>query len=379
SPSCKMGASISRDNCQCVATPQLEPMPAATDPLALDSRLVKPQRWEPKLFGWTLLTQFSNPWEFPLPSPLRYLMFLMSSRYRNRPPVPDPRELDIRLPVTRPDFSLSLGDNKSVSVTWLGHASCLFTFSNEVRVLFDPLLGSRASPVSWIGPQRQRPAPCSPEQLPNLLAVCISHNHFDHMDRATLNQLRELQPWLHFYVPVGDAWWMTKYCGVPANQVHELSWWESVVLPESNLEIIFTPSSHWSGRNLFDKNCSLWGSYVLRHGNSAVFFGGDTGYQADVFKQIGRLYGPMKLAAIPIGAYQPRDVFEAQHVSPIEAVKIHQDVKSEKSVGIHWGTFCLSTTEALLQPPDDLKSALDEAGLPRDCFVTVRPGGSLTV
>lgn len=311
-------------------------------------------------------------------------MYLIGPRHCSRPKVPCTEELDRALPVIKPDFSATLTATEaaSVSLTWLGHASCLFTFSSGVRVLCDPVFARRASPFSWIGPERHREAPCSPKDLPDLAAVCISHNHFDHMDRETLTQLVQLQPHLHFYVPMGDAWWMVKYCGANKSQVHELNWWDSgynTTAKGLQLEVIFTPSSHWSGRTLWDKNRSLWGSYVLRCGQDTVYFGGDTGYVVDVFKQIGRSYGPMKLAAIPIGAYAPRDIFHAQHVSPTESVKIHEDVRSEKSVGIHWGTFCLSTIEGLLQPPDDLREAIAEANLPPDCFVTVRPGASVTV
>ncbi len=122
------------------------------------------------------------------------------------------------------------------------------------------------------------------------------------------------------------------------DNINELTWWESVNF--NNLTLVFTPAQHWSLRRLFDYNRCLWGSWTIIGSKKRVFFGGDTGY-CTVFAEIGKMYGPFDLSFIPIGAYTPRRLLKEQHINPNEAIKVHLDIKSNKSIGIHWGTFIL--------------------------------------
>ncbi len=143
-------------------------------------------------------------------------------------------------------------------------------------------------------------------------------------------------------------------------------------LPRTAVSFVFTPSQHWSKRTLTDENKTLWGSWVIKGPNFRFFFAGDTGY-CSIFKQIGLVYGPFNVAAIPIGAYEPRWFMKHQHVNPEEAVRIHQDLQSIFSIAIHWGTFALSN-EYFLDPPRLLREALEKRRVNLKDFVTFKHG-----
>lgn len=163
--------------------------------------------------------------------------------------------------------------------------------------------------------------------------------------------------------------------GCGCETVTELSWWESATCNGSSF--VFTPAQHWCKRSLFDTNKSLWGSWCVIGPRHRFYFAGDTGY-CDAFKQIGEYLGPFDLAAIPIGAYKPRWMMRSQHVDPEEAVKIHLDVRAQRSVGIHWGTFALAH-EFYLEPPQKLKEECEKVDLPEDEFFVMKHGESRTV
>ena len=221
---------------------------------------------------------------------------------------------------------------------WIGHSTVLVNFQNTV-LLTDPVFTELVSPVQYVGPKRFRPLPVTLDRLPCLHAVLLSHNHFDHINEATAAQLAAGKwPRLNWFVGQGDAEWL-RALGVPAERLHELDWWQSVRFNE--LEFVFAPAQHWSGRSLSDKNKALWGSWVVKSDDKRMFFTGDTGY-CTAFKEIGQKYGPFDLAFIPIGAYEPHWFLSPQHVDPEGAVKIHLDVGVKRSLGIHWGTFALA-------------------------------------
>lgn len=190
-------------------------------------------------------------------------------------------------------------------------------------------------------------------------------------------------------------WFRDNFSALPKDNLHELVWWDEKILPGTKVKIAMTPSHHWGRRTAFDENVALWGSwsiigpkhkYVLiqmvdfmsERMNCIAFrfwFGGDTAY-SDVFKQIGRKYGPFHISAIPIGAYEPRNIMKDSHVNPEEAVKIHQDIKSQKSLGIHWGTFKL-TYEHYLEPKSRTKDAAQDARLNITEFMVVNVGDTI--
>lgn len=162
--------------------------------------------------------------------------------------------------------------------------------------------------------------------------------------------------------------------------VTELDWWQSyhhITPTGKTAEIIFTPTKHWTSRSLFDRNTCLWGSYVVKTAKSKFFFTGDTAYD-EVFKLIGEKYGPFDFSAIPIGAYSPRWFMKDVHCDPVEAVQIHEDLKSKQSAAIHWGTFPM-TDEDKVEPALELARARDLKKLPASSFFTMAQGETLSV
>jgi len=272
------------------------------------------------------------------------------------------------------------GEQPGVRATWIGHATVLAEIDGHV-VICDPIFSDRASFVSFAGPKRYRPPACSVDELPQKLdSVVISHTHYDHLDTQSVKDLHKRYGQnLNWYVPQGSEDYFTS-SGISESNVHPMTWWKEERSKEG-ATVAFTPSNHWSRRGLFDQNKALWGSWTIIGRNGSKFwFGGDTAY-SDVFEQIGRKFGPIDLAAIPIGAYEPRITMKYVHVNPDESVMIHNDIRSRKSLGIHWGTFKL-TNEHYLEPRNKLremvlKEGKDDSGADKLQFYTVNIGGTL--
>ncbi|XP_043944449.1 N-acyl-phosphatidylethanolamine-hydrolyzing phospholipase D [Protopterus annectens] len=314
--------------------------------------------------------RFVNPW--PTWKPPTFCNVLKwAVMEKNNSNVPSSKEeLDRQLPIVEPFFvqkSEDVGQSgNSMRVTWLGHASVMVEM-DEIIILTDPIFSQRASPVGGLGPKRFRGPPCTVAQLPKIDAVLISHTHYDHLDYSTVVSLNErFGSELRWFVPLGLMDWMQKY---GCENVIELDWWEENCVPgHDETTFVFTPSQHWCKRTAGDDNKVLWGSWSVLGPWNRFFFAGDTGYCSG-FEEIGKRFGPFDLAAIPIGAYEPRWFMKYQHVDPEEAVRIHIDVQAKKSVGIHWGTFALAN-EHYLDPPEKLKDARERYGLkPEDFFV----------
>ncbi|XP_060069149.1 N-acyl-phosphatidylethanolamine-hydrolyzing phospholipase D-like [Ylistrum balloti] len=328
---------------------------------------VKPQvKWNGRYkCPWTT-------WEYP--NGLSFVLnnILPNERWADVSEIPSSTDLDITLPVCTPDIEqLKNPPSSGVQATWIGHATVLVQLDG-INVLTDPVFSDSTGPVLF-GYKRFRMPACTIEQLPSIDAVVISHNHFDHLDANSVGKLNErFGEKIVWYVPKGIGKWM-KDTG--CRNIVELTWWEQhghhADLQEE-IQFVLTPAQHWSGRAIIDTNESLWGSWVIKGPRHSFFFAGDTGY-CDIFKQIGKKYGPFDLSAIPIGAYYPRHFMEPQHINPKEAVDIHLDVKSKNSVGIHWGTFKL-TKEYYLEPRDQLKIEAKKAQLLENAFITVNHG-----
>ena len=255
---------------------------------------------------------------------------------------------------------------KRLQVTWLGHSTFLLQYKG-INILTDPIFSDRASPLSFVGPKRYIPHVVDYAALPPIDAVVISHNHYDHLDTRTIEQLSAQA---HFYVPLGLAAWFADR-GVATQRVTELDWWQASDFGDVRFQAL--PSQHWSARGLGDRFNTLWASWSIRIADKLIWFAGDTGYNATQFKQIGEHLNGPDLALIPIGAYAPRWFMQAYHVNPQEAVKIHQDVGAKTSIGMHWGTFPL-TAEPPQEPPTKLHEALQEAGLDTKAFSTMVVG-----
>ncbi|WP_426284930.1 MBL fold metallo-hydrolase [Luteibacter sp. E-22] len=254
---------------------------------------------------------------------------------------------------------------------WLGHATALVRHRG-LTVLTDPVLGQRASPVSFAGPSRRTPSPADVAGLPQVDVVLISHNHYDHLDAGTVRALSRRFPQAVFLVPLGlKAWFDRRRIG----NVRELDWWESTDV--RGAIFTFVPARHWSARTLWDRNRSLWGGWVMAQESFRFWFAGDTGY-SDKLAEIGRRAGPIDLAAIPIGAYAPRWFMRGQHVDPAEALRLHREIGCKRSIAIHWGAFELADDQ-LDEPPRLLGEALAEAGMGADEFMLLNIGGRIAL
>lgn len=291
-------------------------------------------------------------------------------------------------PTTTPDLpfihaNATAGAAMQPAVTWIGHATMLAQLGG-LNVLTDPMFSQRASPFSFVGPQRAQPPGVALAELPHVDVVLISHNHYDHCDIDSLKALAAQAggPPL-FIVPLGVKAW-AEGIGLAAADVVELDWWQSHTVRA--VEVVMTPVQHWSGRGLFDRRDTLWGGYAVFAPDLHLFFAGDTGYSKDfgdirarfTERQSERQGGGFDLALIPVGAYEPRWFMAEQHVDPEEAVRIHQDLHAKQSVGVHWGTFQL-TDEALDAPPIALARARARVQLDDNAFSVMAIGQTRTL
>lgn len=276
------------------------------------------------------------------------------------------RNQAIRFPLVKPDVSFLKANREVSTITWIGHSSFLLQIAG-VNIVTDPHLTERASPFRFAGPRRMVPSAMNFVDLPPLDLALISHNHYDHLDEATVRRLAREHPRLHFVVPLGLKAWFRKR---KITQVTELDWWQDTHI--GNSKITAVPVQHFSGRSASDRNQTLWCGLMLEVGGRKIFFAGDTGYSKD-FEEIGERFAPVDLAMIPIGAYKPRWFMQAMHIDPAEAVRIHQDLKCRQSVAMHWGTFQL-TEEPPDQPPLKLAEALQSKGIHAEAFWVFRHG-----
>jgi N-acyl-phosphatidylethanolamine-hydrolysing phospholipase D len=256
--------------------------------------------------------------------------------------------------------------------TWIGHASMLVQYQG-INFLTDPHLTDRAAPIDFFVDKRLTPVAITFENMPKIDFIVISHNHFDHLDHRTVDMFANTVTW---YVPMGlKAWFLDR--GIRNDKVVELDWWQSSQFNDK-VTLTFTPNVHWSKRSPWDTNISHWGAWSVNIDGFKSWFSGDTAYDASVFKEIGERAGPFDMAFIPIGAYAPRYFMSKQHVDPLQAVKIHQDIQSKLSIPIHWATFQL-TQEPFLEPPELLLKSLKAAGIEQEKFNPINIGETVTL
>lgn len=341
------------------------------------------------------------------------IKFVMLQRSSSNAPR-DKEEVDREIPLMKPnlkvDNSQSPGDFR---VTWIGHATLLIQVDGY-NILTDPIFSDRASPFQYIGPKRIREPAIDIKSLPKIDIVLISHNHYDHLDTNSVEELNErFGENCRWIVPLGVGDYMQS---MNVKNYAELDWWQKDCFhiqrkqattidnqfrdnkPELTtistnainqseqraralqrnrieLDIYFTPTQHFTRRGIYDMNKSLWGSFVIISGTgSSFFFSGDTAY-CPAFKEIGRIFGPFTGAAIPIGAYNPRWFLKTVHVNPEEAVQIHRDLRSNKSIAIHHSTFILSG-EHYLEPATLLRLEADNYNI-RNEFLLIKHGQTM--
>jgi L-ascorbate metabolism protein UlaG (beta-lactamase superfamily) len=302
--------------------------------------------------------RFRNPWGGNGQPFWRVPKMLLTSRSERWP-------LSVPVTPSRPP-ALRAGDD--VVVTFIGHATLLIQTAAG-HVITDPVYAQRASPVQFAGPKRVRQPGVLFDDLPPIAAVLVSHNHYDHCDLATLRALgRRFSP--VFVTPLANRK-LLESAGL--RRIEELDWWQEA--RTTPVPVTLTPAQHFSARGPFDRNRALWGSFVVTAGRRRVYFGGDTGYGPH-FAQVSERLGPMDVALLPIGAYEPRWFMKDIHVNPDEAVRAHLDLRASLSIGMHFGTFQL-TPEGIDAPVAALAEARAAHQVPDDHFRTLDFGGSL--
>jgi N-acyl-phosphatidylethanolamine-hydrolysing phospholipase D len=249
------------------------------------------------------------------------------------------------------------------TLTWVGHSTLLVQMGHTT-FLTDPIWSRTASPLP-VGPRRYVEPGIEIEDLPDIDFVVVSHNHYDHMDLATLRALDERGT--RFFVPLGNRD-ILEEAGI--GQVEEIDWWQSRRV--GGVEVYCVPARHWSRRGLFDMNRALWSGWVVVAEDRRFYFAGDTG-TFDGFKTIGERLGPIDLAAVPIGAYLPQEMMEPSHLNPEQALEAAVALGARRSVAIHFGTFDLSD-EALDEPPHRFREASMRAGRGPDVDWLLRVG-----
>ena len=256
---------------------------------------------------------------------------------------------------------------QGISVTFINHATFLIQVGG-INILTDPIYSERASPLGWAGPKRVHAPGIEMEELPPIDLILISHNHYDHLDAATLQQItqRQEQPPL-ILAGLGNGLLFDKL-DLPVHM--DMDWQDRVQV--GDVEVVFTECRHRSGRGLGDQMKTLWGAFVLKTPAGNIYFAGDTGYGPH-FSEAGEQYGPFRLALLPIGAYEPRWFMADVHLDPEEAVQAHLDLRSEHSIGMHFGTFQL-TYEGIDDPVVDLSVALEQYGISPSVFDVLEVG-----
>ena len=242
---------------------------------------------------------------------------------------------------------------EALRATWLGHSTVLLELDGR-RFLTDPVWAERVSPVGWLGPRRFFAPPLPLAQVPPLDGVLLSHDHYDHLDKAAIRGLAARGE--RFFCPPGVGAHLRRW-GVPAARLTELGWWESAELAP-NFTLTATPARHFSGRGLLDRDRSLWASWVLRGPRHRVFFGGDSGPFDEGFQQIGQQLGPFDLVMLEIGAADAQ--WAGIHLGPDNALAAWRLLGGGPLLALHWGTFNLAL-HAWRQPVQRLLAAAGPA------------------
>jgi L-ascorbate metabolism protein UlaG (beta-lactamase superfamily) len=304
--------------------------------------------------------RFFNPGTPPHPHGTRAML----QWKRTATPVPWPAHV----PVT-PARPAPRVDGDALVATVVGHA-CVLVQTQGLNILTDPVLSQRASPFDWIGPKRVRAPGVAFDDLPKIDLILLSHNHYDHLCIDTLKRL-----WARdrprILTPIGNAALLARH-GVP---VTEGDWDDTVAA--CGVSVHFDRVQHWASRWGFDRNRALWCGFTVALPGGNLFFAGDCGYNADYFGRVAT-HGPVRLALLPVGAYEPRWFMGYHHMNPADAVMAFTDIGAVHAIGIHWGVWQL-TDEGIDEPRAGLDIALDAADIARDRFRADVPGGVVTV
>ena len=264
-----------------------------------------------------------------------------------------------------------LTDPRRMVVTWIGHSTVLVQ-AGGINILTDPIYSQKAGPWGLVGPSRVRDPGIAFDDLPHIDLVLVSHNHWDHMDLATLKRLWDRDRPL-IVTSLGND---TLIRGAGAQAVSRD--WGGTVTVRPGITVTIERVHHWGSRWMKDRNRALWSGFAVTLPGGNLFFAGDTGPGDGSWPVEDAKDGPYRLALIPIGAFQPRDIMSGNHIGPVEAVDAFQKLGAANALAVHWGTFKLSA-EAINDPPDLLRKTLAERRIAPDRFRATEVGVSWDV
>jgi L-ascorbate metabolism protein UlaG (beta-lactamase superfamily) len=249
-------------------------------------------------------------------------------------------------------------------IAWIGHATYLIKLGNTTLIT-DPVFSKNAGPLIF-GPKRFTEPALNLNEIPKTDVFLLTHNHYDHQDMSTIRRFPFKDA--KVLVPLKLGKYFKKY-----KDVNEMDWYEEIKIND-HLKITFLPAVHWSKRTLTDTNKTLWGNFLIQYKNMKILFACDTGY-GNIYKEIGKKYGPIDITMINIGAYDFRPMFDRSiyHTTPEEALNVAQDLKSKKVLGMHWGTFVLSL-EPIMEPPVRFKENAEKFGFKKEDVITFKIG-----
>ena len=260
-------------------------------------------------------------------------------------------------------------DGEQVRLSFIGHASWLIQ-TGGLNILVDPVWSERVSPFAFAGPRRHNDPGIAFDALPDIDVVLVSHGHYDHLDIRTLSKLTaRFAP--RVVTALGNDLTMTDADSKIRAEAYD---WHDRVILSDEVAVTLVPTRHWTARGLFDRNKALWASFVLETPRGRLYIVCDSGYGTGAhFRRVAEAHAPIKLAILPIGAYEPRWFMRDQHMNPEDAVQALQDCGAETALAHHHGTFQL-TDEAIDAPVHALHAALDQAGIPHERFGVLKPG-----
>ena len=250
-------------------------------------------------------------------------------------------------------------------IAWIGHATFLIKLGNTT-IITDPVFSKNAGPLIF-GPDRFTEPALNLDEIPKTDLFLLTHNHYDHLDKSTIRRFPFKDAKVLLPLKLG------KYFKPRFKDINEMDWYD-VIKINDDLKVTFLPAVHWSKRSLTDTNKTLWGNFLIEYKGKKILFACDTGY-GDIYKALGKKYGPIDITMINIGAYNFKPMFDKSiyHTTPEEALNVAQDLKSKKVIGMHWGTFVLSL-EPIMEPPVRFKDNAEKFGFKKEDAIIFKVG-----